>query len=68
MHIIASLKGFRLQTHADEGMPVASRAVQVRIRRCTHDQIPHRKGHRDGPRKCVPGADERESELNALHT
>jgi len=37
MHIIASLKGFRLQTHADEGMPVASRAVQVRIYRCTHD-------------------------------
>ena len=37
MHIIASLKGFRLRTRADEGMPIATRAVRVRIYRRTHD-------------------------------
>ena len=37
MHIIASLKGFRLRTRADEGMLVASRALRVRIYRRAHD-------------------------------
>ena len=37
MHLIASLKGLCLRARADEGMPIATRAVRVRIYRRTHD-------------------------------
>ena len=37
MRIVASLKGLCLRARADEGMPIATRAVRVRIYRRTHD-------------------------------